>query len=292
MQTSLRVRTTSAGAAMSGAMIGAVLCVHLPPAQAQPTSPASPAAIGSESPDRFTSHIMTARAHIAQQRYRDALAEWNAAYEIRQHPDLLLELARTQQRLGMTQESVASYRRFLTAHESASPESKHEAMQAIARLSALLPPPPVQLVTERSDPPYRVVTRPHHRGMVAAGWTLLSLGYAVAFGTGIGTGIAWNTSSRYTRYPSSSTGWTLLIPVAGPLISSIVAPVTGGSTYAYVWTLPWLLADLPFQIIGTALLIKGYRTPQKVLVPSWLASVQLHPYANQSGGGTGLSGAF
>jgi tetratricopeptide (TPR) repeat protein len=65
---------------------------------------------------------MTARAHIAQQRYRDALAEWNAAYEIRQHPDLLLELARTQQRLGMTQESVASYRRFLTAHESASPE--------------------------------------------------------------------------------------------------------------------------------------------------------------------------
>jgi len=271
----------------TGVILGVVTGVLAPP----------PAAANTATNDPFVDQISSARTLLAQQRYREALVCWQAAYELRQHPELLLEIARTQQRLGMTQESITTFRRFLTAHENASPETRREAETEIARLSRLLPPPAVQFVTERAELPYRVITRPHHRGMLAAGWTLFALGYAGAFGTGIAMGASWpGTTGANSSSPSAAAGWTLLIPVLGPVISGIVAPATASSryttTYGLVWTLPLLLADLPFQVIGTALIIQGYRTPQKIVTPNLLTSLHVHPYASPSSGGVSLSGSF
>lgn len=271
----------------SGVLTGVLTGVLAPP----------PAAASGEASDPFVDQVTSARALLAQQRYREALISWQAAYELRQHPELLLEIARTQQRLGMTQEAITTFRRFLTAHEHANPEARREAETEIARLSRLLPPPAVQFVTERGELPYRVTTRPHHRGMLAAGWTLFALGYAGAFGTGIAMGSLWPSSTgASSSSPSSAAGWTLLIPVVGPVISGIIAPATATSrystTYGLVWTLPLLLADLPFQVIGTALIIQGYRTPQKIVTPNFLTSLQVHPYASPSSGGINLSGSF
>lgn len=266
--------------------------VPSPPVDSAAPSPAAPV---TSSTDPFLDRINSARDLTAQQRYREALTLWQAAYELRQHPELLLEIARSQQRLGMAPEAIVSYRRFLTAHEHASDVTKREAESAIVRLTNLLPPSPVQLVTERAESPFRITTRPHHHGMLAAGWTLFSIGYAGAFGTGIAMGTIWSRSSgSYGSSTSSAAGWTLLIPVVGPFISGVVAPATAQSstTYTLIWTLPWLLADLPFQVIGTALIIQGYRTPQRIVTPNILTRVMLRPYATPTGSGVSLAGAF
>lgn len=209
-----------------------------------------------------------------------------------------------QQRLGNHAEAEALYRRYLTATDDPRDPNRAEAERALDRLRSLFPqstPTLSPAFSPTAELPYRVVTRPHHRGMVAAGWTLLSLGYAAAFGTGIGMGIGWSATSSCVSYsyycsrsPSSAAGWTLLIPVAGPLVSGILAPATASdsTTYSLVWTLPWLLADWPLQIIGVVLLWKGYRTPQKILTPNFLTSVQVKPYSTPTGGGLVMTGTF
>ena len=289
-----------------GIGLGMVLCLTPAFAVAQPAPASEPAAQASAAvpnpADPFMVHLQNARAQFERDQYQSALSEYQAAYALRQHPLLLLEMARTHQRLGNQREAVTLYRRYLTASDDPRDVHRAEAERAVERLQMLLPEgttAPRPALSPTAELPYRVITRPHHRGMVAAGWTLFSIGYAAAFGTGIGMGIAWNSTNCYpnsyycTSYPSSAAGWTLLIPIAGPLISGIIAPVTShSSSYALAWTLPWLLADLPFQVIGLALLWKGYKTPQKLIVPSFVQNVQIKPYSHQTGAGLTMTGSF
>ncbi len=272
-------------------------------AVAQPAPPLSSPTLES-STDPIESHVQRARQWMAIQRYGDALAEWQAAYGLRQDPWLLLELARAQHRLGMGQEAITSYRRYLVAEPNPPPAQREEAQTAIVQLQAFLPRATAQtpgqlLGDDLRLLPVRVVNRPYHRGMVAAGWTLLSIGYAFAFGAGIGMGMDWTCSSCGYGYPygtpSSAAGWTLLIPVIGPLVSGIVAPVTAQSqstTYALVWTLPWVLTDLPLQVVGATMLYLGYHTKQQILVPSLFSRVQIRPYSTSNGGGLMVRGSF
>lgn len=274
-------------------------------------SPADGAAMGiaASAPSPFDGHQARARMLFEQENYYAALSEFQAAYSLRQHPILLFDMARTQQRLGNHSEAITLYRRYLTAADDSLDLHRGEAQRELARLQSLslpptavtAPPATVPSLLQASSLPYRVTSRPHHHGMQAAGWSLFSLGYAGAFATGISMGILWGGScptyyvgpSSCSR-PSSAAGWTLLIPVAGPLISGIVAPATASGTdpYGLVWTLPWLLADLPFQVVGLVLIIKGYQTPQHVVEPNFLSSFQLRPYSSQTGGGLVLSGKF
>lgn len=274
-------------------------------------SPADGAGLGIAAPatSPFDLHQVRARMLFEQENYYAALSEFQAAYSLRQHPILLFDMARTQQRLGNPSEAITLYRRYLTAADDSLDLHRGEAQSELARLQSLSVPPtaitasPSTMLSRVQDStlPYRVTSRPHHHGMQAAGWSLFSLGYAGAFATGIAMGVLWGGScptyyvgtSNCSR-PSTAAGWTLLIPVAGPLISGIVAPATttGADTYGLVWTLPWLLADMPFQVVGLVLIIKGYQTPQHVVVPNFLSSLQLRPYSSQTGGGLVLSGKF
>jgi hypothetical protein len=249
--------------------------------------------------DDFDTIVARAYAFMREQQYERALVELQTAYSLRQRPILLLGIARVQQALGLAAEAVASYRRYLIAETAPAPAEQKEAEQAIARLSAFLPRP-ADAAPSAGVLPLRVETRPSHRGMIAAGWTLLSIGYAFAFGTGIGMGLVWNSyggSSSYyaSREPHSASGYTLLIPVLGPLISGITAPATAGSNgglYAMIWTLPWLLTDLPMQIVGLALILQGRKTPQQTIVPNVLSRVNIRPYSSPTGGGLVAYGTF
>ena len=264
------------------------------------SAPADGAGMGIAAPasNPFDGHQARARMLFEQENYYAALSEFQAAYSLRQHPILLFDMARTQQRLGNLSEAITLYRRYLTAADDSLDLHRGEAQKELARLQSLSVPPsvvtaPSATVSSRMQEsvlPYRVTSRPHHHGMQAAGWSLFSLGYAGAFATGISMGLLWGGRSQ----PSSAAGWTLLIPVAGPLISGIVAPATTSSSTSYglVWTLPWLLADMPFQVVGLVLIIKGYQTPQHVVEPNFLSSPQLRPYSSQTGGGLVLSGKF
>lgn len=313
-----RLRRAGARGALAG------LALFAPQLQAQPM----PAAVGTgpattASPDPGAPLALASDAQVearyravllrAQQlgqagRRNEALELYQSAYALRQEPGLLLEIARLQHQLGLGLEALTHYRRFLIAMPSAPPVLRDEASQAMAQISALLGPPtapglpslpsvPSLPGLPRAEP--AVIKRPHHRGMIAAGWTLLSVGYAAAFATGLAMGLSWGgpcylASGYYCERPSPAGGWTLLIPVAGPLISSIVTPATTGqgSTYALVWTLPWLLTDLPLQLVGLGLIIKGQKTPQLVISHKLLSQLQVRPYSSPEGAGLVASGTF
>lgn len=151
-----------------------------------------------------------------------------------------------------------------------------------------------------------------HRGILKAGWTLLSVGYILAFASGIGAGVAWS-SAYYTptyhdpnhpelnshfmnpRDPHGAAGYALMLPIFGPLVSAIAAPATAyakEATYGFAWSIPLMLIDLPLQVIGLGLVIKGYRTPQYRAVPNLLSHVNVTPYSTGSGGGVNVSGRF
>ena len=275
------------------------------------SAPADGARMGVAAPasNPFDIHQVRARMLFEQENYYAALSEFQAAYSLRQHPILLFDMARTQQRLGNHSEAITLYRRYLTAADDSLDLHRGEAQRELARLQTLSLPPsaitasssPIPSRAQESTLPYRVTSRPHHHGLQAAGWSLFSVGYAGAFATGIAMGLLWGGScliyyvgTASCSQPSSAAGWTLLIPVAGPLISGIVAPATTSSSNSYglAWTLPWLLADMPFQVVGLVLIIKGYQTPQHVVEPNFLTSLQLRPYSSQTGGGLVLSGKF
>lgn len=246
----------------------------------------------------FEAHLVRARMLFEQENYYAALSEFQAAFSLRQQPVLLFDMARTQQRLGNHSEAITLYRRYLTAADDSLDLHRGEAQRELARLQSLAilptaitaPPSTLPSRVQESALPYRVISRPHHYGMQAAGWSLFGMGYAAAFATGIAFGISGRAGSQ----PSSAAGWTLLIPVAGPLISGIVAPATTSrdGILSLVWTLPWLFVGMPAQVAGAVLIIKGYQTPQHVVEPNFLSSLQLRPYNSQTGGGLVLSGKF
>src|SRR5262245_16464097 len=59
-------------------------------------------------------------------RYVEALPEFQAAYQRRQMPWLLLNIGRTLQRLGRPQEAIDSYERYLKAELNLTPETEQK----------------------------------------------------------------------------------------------------------------------------------------------------------------------
>lgn len=305
--------------------IGTVSLLALP-ALAQPPVPSAPgggtAPVGGISSDeqleaRFRTDVLRAQQLMRLGRRNEALGLLQEAYSLRQEPALLLDIARLLHQLGLGAEAIAAYQRYLIADPSAPAELRGEATAAIAQITALLNAPtagptptplagPSATPAMPATPPSSILQsepvvsrRSRHKGMIAAGWTLLAVGYAGAFATGIAMGATWASpcymlSGYYCQYPSPAAGWTLLIPIVGPVISSVIAPATTGqaASYGLAWDLPWLLTDLPLQLVGLGLIIQGYRTPQLFISRKQLSHVQLRPYSSPGGGGMIASGTF
>lgn len=313
--------------------IGTVSLLALP-ALAQPQAPSAPvggaAPAGGISSDeqleaRFRTDVLRAQQLMRLGRRSEALGLLQGAYLLRQEPALLLDIARLLHQLGLGAEAIAAYQRYLIADPSAPAELRGEATAAIAQITALLNAPtatptvaptagptppalagPTATLTRPATPPPSILQsepvvsrRSRHKGMIAAGWTLLAVGYAGAFATGIAMGATWASpcymlSGYYCQYPSPAAGWTLLIPIVGPVISSVIAPATTtqAASYGLAWDLPWLLTDLPLQLVGLGLIIQGYRTPQLFISRKQLSHVQLRPYSSPGGGGMIASGTF
>lgn len=135
----------------------------------------------------------------------------------------------------------------------------------------------------------------HHRGgtsgrrsgMLAAGITLLSLGYTPALITG----------GLFTLFMGpNDVGSSLLVPVLGPFLSGMMAlsgrndlELSGRGANVWAWT--WMLVDGATQVTGLALLIAGARA-RPGATPSFLERVHILPYSTQNGGGVTVSGKF
>lgn len=246
----------------------------------------------------YDAHALRAQQLLQSEQYVAAIKEIEAAYALRQLPQWLFALGQAHQRLGHASEARLYYQRYLVSAGlggSGPADQRREAAQRLEELNRLLGPEQVQgpgqsypgSTAGYSNLPYRVEVRPHHRGMLAAGWSMLGVGYAAAFATG--TAFAVLSGSRSSDSIGTA-GGLLLIPVAGPFVSS--AFYYQGILY---WGLPWLLIDLPLQVSGLALIIKGYTTKQSVVVPNTNAeasSVRFTPYLAPGGGGLAAAGQF
>lgn len=294
-------------------VLGAIAVAPKAPALAQPGAlPAAPAPSAAPAvPGDFDSLVAQAQKLVAEERHSEALRLWHAAYTQRQRPDLLVHIARAEQRLGLADAALDAYKRYLTAEPNPPPELRTEAEQAIARLSRLGTATPAVGVAPGPGPmaaagpsgmpmaydedgrpvPLRMVTRKYHNGMRTAGIVLTSIGYGVSFIVGMTMGSIFlgTSSSRSRDYALGQGAFTLLIPVAGPFISSIVLPTTYEKESVYYWSLPMMFTLGAVQVIGVGLWAGAYRHPQKRLVP--LAN-DLRIVPTVAPGYAGLSGGF
>lgn len=93
--------------------------------------------------------------------------------------------------------------------------------------------------------------------LMKIGGLLLGIGYAPA----LALALALAPQAGEPGAPSLAMNYTLLIPVAGPIISGVLAPATAppGTAYGAVttWTLPLVLSLGLVQSTGLALLAAG-----------------------------------
>jgi iron complex outermembrane receptor protein len=106
----------------------------------------------------FEDHMRRAGALAAAESYREAVRELDAAYELRQSPRVLYELARAHARLGERAAALDCYARFLVADPAIDPALRAEVERAQSELRG--PPVPVAPV---APAPVRVDLGPEVR---------------------------------------------------------------------------------------------------------------------------------
>lgn len=291
-------------------VLGAIALAPASPALAQPgplPAPPAPNAAPAVTGD-FDTLVAQAQKLVTEERHSEALRLWHAAYTQRQRPELLVHIARAEQRLGLADAALDAYKRYLTAEPNPPPELRTEAEQAIARLSRMsttapavgVPPGPMAMANpgmpmaideEGRAVPLQMVTRKYHNGMRTAGIVLASVGYGISFVVGLTMGsiLVGGSSSRSSDYRFGQGAFTLLVPVAGPIISSIVVPTIYREDATYYWSLPISFTLGAMEIIGVGLWAGAYRNPQKRLIPL-VNDLRIVP--NLAPGYAGVSGGF
>jgi hypothetical protein len=247
-------------------------CAAGPGRADEPAQPAPDPALEAEHGD----------ALYRDQRYREALDEYQRAYSQRRSPDLLYRLARTQQRLGKGREALICYQRFLSSLTDPPEGLRVDAEREVARLETLLRDAvEAEAVPRPETPPSLLREAPGRRKrLLAGGLALTAIGYLPALLTGIVT-IA-------SGWPDGVT-WPLLVPVIGPVISGGVALAGYQPPISVEWGLPWIILDGTAQVAGLALLIAAARMKPDGAAR---ARVQIAPWSTRGGSGLAAVGRF
>lgn len=119
-------------------------------------------------------------------------------------------------------------------------------------------PAPMQIAAAGiAAAPTLAMARRREPRLMKIGGLLLGIGYAPA----LALALALAPQAGEPGAPSLAMNYTLLIPVAGPVISGVLAPATAppGTAYGAVttWTLPLVLSLGLVQTTGLALLAAG-----------------------------------
>jgi len=156
-------------------------------------------------------------------RFREALVEYEKAYEAAPIPELLYNIGRCHEGLRETAEAIAAYRRYLAARPDAEDRAELEAHVAeLERASrspsseaAPAPPPKPAPATTAPESPKPVIAPARAIPLVGSApereprtplykrWWLWSAVSAVAIGAGlgIGLGVALHPSAAGTSFP-------------------------------------------------------------------------------------------
>jgi hypothetical protein len=255
--------------------------------------------------DEFQDHLDHAGTLAQADRYKEALAELDAAYALRQSPRVLYMMAKVHQRLGDAKAALASYESFLTADADPDPRFRSDAQDQAAKLKHLLgkdapPSPPVTPAREPSvaELPYDVhyETKPSP-GLMTGGAVLFGSGYLAAVISGsifLGQGNSSSGPGCSYQYTNGSynpvcpgnlqvAGGTLLIPVLGPFIAALAYREPS-------WSTSWPLIDGVAQVGGLAMMIHAAKHPKKV--PVYGQQFQVLPYGGKTGSGLRVVGQF
>jgi hypothetical protein len=236
------------------------------------SSGALPAAEPPGPPPLDKTHLERATELIVEQRLAEGCVELQLAHDETRDPLLLLRIARLRQRLGDKEAARAAYKRFLIEAKSPHPGLKAEAEEALRALNPPPPPPPPIGDTAPALPPpplfeqlsepgaegaiYRGPPRRNKR-LMKIGGLLLSAGYLPALVIPLGL----STSLDRENAPTRAANYTLLIPLAGPFISGILAPATNDNGHAgqiaSSWSVPWMATSGLLQVTGFTLLVFG-----------------------------------
>lgn len=205
--------------------------------------------------DPLSEHQRRGAEYLRTQRYALALTELRAAYEIQQRPLLLYFMARCYHNMGQRQEAINHYDRYIVSETD--PAQRADAQRYLDELTEGRSAAPESgrspdgRPTERSGPRW---------GMVAAGATLFGLSYGSALVMGaLGlAGLSSVSSSNNSDIGLARAGvGTLMVPLAGPLLSGLIIR-------SPEWSVPWTLINLPAQLVGMVLMGAGgqsQRTP-------------------------------
>jgi tetratricopeptide (TPR) repeat protein len=140
-------------------------------------------------------HFITGKSYFAQDRYADALKEFEEAYRLSKRPGFLYNIGVCHEHLGHINEAIDAFERYLV--ESPEASERAEVKQRIDRLRTLPPPratmgravatvPPTAATATTAPPPPRPI---HRRGWfwgVIGGVGALVIGGVVA-GVVVGT---------------------------------------------------------------------------------------------------------
>lgn len=262
--------------------------------------------------DEYQDHLARASQLAQNNHYRDALTEFKAAYAIEQVPTLLLSIARLHAQLGDGREALDAYRRFKVAVPSPEPEIQKETDAAIASLGAVYEAREARpaadsaaslarleaLLLSNSTGSETARLRRRNTSLMAGGSVLFGLGYAASFLTGslsLGLGVCnvrnYDYSSSYSSSTSSNSQCVaanalLLVPVAGPIVSSLVWSTN------VAWSIPWTFVDGAAQIGGLAMMILAAKSNHALATKGALANLRLLPYSTPTQAGLSVAGRF
>jgi tetratricopeptide (TPR) repeat protein len=165
------VRSRTAAAVVFSALVACLFGATSAVAQPRPE--------GETEVERARFHFMAGRAYYDDARYDDAAREFEEAYRLTRHPDVLYNLGLTYERMGRSRDAVVHYRQYLD--EAPDGPERAQIVDRIRRLEAEAGPVPVERPDARPPPAPRT---PHtdDRGAPVLGWSLVAGGGAVGIG--------------------------------------------------------------------------------------------------------------
>lgn len=111
------------------------------------------ALLGAARADEFDKRFKSGLQLYEQKDYDGAVKEFLGAYELRQLPRVLLNVAQAYRKQGKAREALAFYERYMKAEPSPPPKIKKDVETYVAQTRALVEAPEVQAAIEREKEP-------------------------------------------------------------------------------------------------------------------------------------------